>query len=246
MPVRFLVRPVTHHVITVYTTTTHREIGMKRNMMTLFVLLAFTAAAVSGCANATKTQKGAAWGAGIGTAVGAGVGYAIGGKKGAAIGAGTGLVVGGLSGAAIGRYMDNQEREMRQALANAEAASIRREQDVLAVTFKSDFMFDVNAAEIKPGGYSEIDRVGQVLNKYPQTRIRIEGHTDSTGAEDYNQQLSEKRAEAVKNALVVRNVDPARLETVGLGEASPIAGNDTEGGRQINRRVTVVIIPVSS
>jgi len=194
----------------------------------------------------SKTQKGAAIGAGIGTAVGAGVGYAVGGKKGAAIGAGTGLLVGGLSGAAIGKYMDNQERELREGLARTEAASIQREQDILAVTFKSDFMFDVNSSVIKPGAYQEIDRVAQVLNKYPQTRIRVEGHTDSTGSEEYNQKLSESRAEAVKNALITRGIDPARIETIGMGESSPIADNTTEAGRQLNRRVRVVIIPLTT
>jgi len=216
---------------------------MQKSIIAILVIIAF---AVTGCANMSKTQKGAAIGAGIGTAVGAGVGYAVGGKKGAAIGAGTGLLVGGLSGAAIGRYMDNQERELREGLASAEAASIQREQDILAVTFKADFMFDVNSSVIKPGAYQEIDRVAQVLNKYPQTRIRIEGHTDSTGSEDYNQKLSEQRAEAVKNALITRGIDPARLETIGLGESSPIADNNSEAGRQMNRRVKVVIIPITA
>lgn len=216
---------------------------MKRAGIAIMVIIAFT---IAGCANATKTQKGAGIGAAVGTLAGAGIGAAVGGKKGALIGAGAGAVVGGLTGAAIGRYMDNQERELRTGLANAEAASIQREQDILAVTFKADFMFDVNSSVIKPGAYQEIDRVAQVLNKYPQTRIRIEGHTDSTGSEEYNQRLSEQRAEAVKNALITRSVDPARLETIGMGESSPIAGNDTEAGRQINRRVKVVIIPVTA
>ncbi len=214
---------------------------MKKTVV-LLLLLAFIA---SGCASSSKTTKGAAWGAAVGTAVGAGVGYAVGGKKGAAIGAGSGLVVGGLTGAAIGRYMDNQEREMREALAQAEAASIQRDQDVLEVTFKADVLFDVDSAVLKTGAYTELDRVATVLNKYPKTRIRIEGHTDSTGAETYNQQLSERRAESVKNALVVRGVDPARLKTIGLGESMPVAGNDTAAGRQMNRRVTMRIVPIT-
>lgn len=216
---------------------------MKKSVTAIIIIIAF---ALTGCAEMNKTQKGAAIGAGIGTAVGAGVGYAVGGKKGAAIGAGTGLLVGGLSGAAIGKYMDNQERELREGLARTEAASIQREQDILAVTFKADFMFDVNSSVIKPGAYQEIDRVAEVLNKYPQTRIRIEGHTDSTGSEDYNLKLSQQRAEAVKNALVTRGIDSARIETVGLGESSPIADNTTEAGRQMNRRVKVVIIPITA
>jgi len=219
---------------------------MYKTMLATMITMICAALSVSGCANMSKTQKGAGIGAAIGTAVGAGVGYAVGGKKGAAIGAGTGLLVGGLSGAAIGRYMDNQERDMRQALASAEAASIQREQNILAITFKADVMFDTNSSVIKPGAYDEIDRVAKVLNSYPQTRIRIEGHTDSVGSETYNIDLSQKRAEAVKNALISRNVDPARLEVIGFGESKPIASNDTEVGRQLNRRVTTVIIPIEA
>jgi outer membrane protein OmpA-like peptidoglycan-associated protein len=216
---------------------------MKKIFFTTIVLTAFT---FCGCATDTNKQKGTLIGASIGTVVGAGVGYAIGGKKGAAIGAGSGMVVGGLSGRAIGSYMDNQEKELRDALVSSEAASIQREQDILAITFKADVMYAVDSAVLKPGAYEELDRVAQVLNKYPQTTIRIEGHTDSTGAEDYNLTLSEKRAQAVKNALIVRNIDPARLQTVGLGEAKPVADNGTEAGRQMNRRVRIVINPVQS
>jgi outer membrane protein OmpA-like peptidoglycan-associated protein len=207
------------------------------------IVVAFFA---SGCADATKTQKGAGIGAAIGTVAGAGLGYAIGGKKGALIGAGTGLVVGGLAGGAIGHYMDNQEREMREALGQVEAASIRRDQDILELTFKSDMMFATNSATLQPGAYSEIDRVCRVLNKYPQCLIRIEGHTDSVGSESYNMQLSQMRAESVKNALIQRYVDPARLQAVGMGESQPIASNDNEGGRQMNRRVTLTIIPIEA
>ena len=121
---------------------------------------------------------------------------------------------------------------------------IQRDRDVLAVTFRSDVLFDVNSATLKPGGYDEIQRVANVLRQYPQTTIRVEGHTDSTGSEAYNQQLSERRAQAVKNALINYGVNPNRIMTVGFGESKPVATNATVAGRQFNRRVNIVIVPI--
>jgi len=217
------------------------------NTQKSLIVLLIMSFLVFGCSSTmSKKKKGAITGAVIGTALGAGVGYAVGGEKGAAIGAGSGLIVGGLTGAAIGSYMDNQEKEMREALAQSEAASIQREQDVLAVTFKANVMFAFNSAVLKQGAYEELDRTATVLNKYPQTRIRIEGHTDSKGSEEYNVKLSERRAESVKNALIVRGIDPARLQTVGLGEANPVTTNETDEGRQLNRRVRLVITPIEA
>ncbi len=211
------------------------------------ILLALTLV-VAGCATTgyppSKAQQGALLGTGVGAATGAILGGAIGGSGEAALlGAAAGAVVGGIAGGMIGSYMDRQEQELRQALANVEAASIQREQNILAVTFRSDVLFDVNSAVLKPGAYDEIDRVAYVLKKYPQTMIRIEGHTDSTGSEQYNQMLSERRAMAVRDALVQRGVDPRRIQVIGFGESKPIATNQTEAGRQLNRRVTIVIIP---
>ncbi|OPY74178.1 MAG: putative lipoprotein YiaD precursor [Syntrophorhabdus sp. PtaU1.Bin002] len=213
--------------------------------------------ALVGCA--TQTQTGALVGSGIGAAVGAGAGQAIGRNTSSTlIGAAIGAAVGGLAGGAIGAYMDKQEQSMRQALANSESASIQREQevlskaeasstkksiDVLTVTFKSDYLFAVNSSTLLPGAYDELERVSRVLQQYPETTIRIGGHTDSTGSESYNQGLSERRANAVKNALVGMGVNPARLTTIGYGESKPIASNNTEAGRQQNRRVEIRIVP---
>jgi outer membrane protein OmpA-like peptidoglycan-associated protein len=204
--------------------------------------------AVTSCAtDMSGSQKGTLIGTGVGAAVGAGLGQAIGGDTASTlIGAGAGALAGGIAGYAIGSYMDRQEQEMRQSLASVEAASIRRDQDVLAVTFKSDMMFDTGSATLKPGAYDELDRVARVLNNYPQTRIQVEGHTDSVGSETSNQVLSERRADAVRNALVSRGVDPRRISAIGYGESRPIAGNDNEGGRQLNRRVQITIIPVEA
>jgi outer membrane protein OmpA-like peptidoglycan-associated protein len=225
-------------------------------MKKLFIWTTILAITLAGCA--TQTQTGALVGTGVGAAVGAGVGQAIGRDTSSTlIGAAIGAAVGGLTGTAIGHYMDKQEASMRQALANSEAASIQREQEVLAkaessstkksldvltVTFKSDYLFAVNSSTLLPGAYDELERVARVLNQYPQTNMKIGGHTDSTGSDDYNQKLSERRAEAVKHALVGMGVNPSRMSTIGYGEGKPIASNTAEAGRQQNRRVEIRIL----
>ncbi len=217
----------------------------KYNIMKKIVLLsAITLLVFTSCATSNKTQKGAAYGAGGGAIAGALIGQLIGGDAEATIiGAAIGAAVGGAAGAGVGRMMDNQEREMRQALANSEAAAIRREGNLLAVTLKGDFSFDHNSAALRPGLYSEIDRIANVMLQYPDTVIRVEGHTDSTGTEEYNLELSASRAVAVKNLIVEKGISPYRLETVTFGETRPIATNETEAGRQMNRRVEIKIAP---
>jgi len=192
------------------------------------------------CAGPTQQERGAKTGALIGAVGGALLGQAIGrNTTGTLLGAGLGALIGGVSGNQIGAYMDRQEQDLRAALAQSQAASIQRTQDVLTATFKSEVLFDFNSSKLKPGAYSEMDRVARILNKYPQTTIRIEGYTDQTGSEAYNQALSERRATAVKNALVQRGVDPARIQTVGYGESQPISSNAA-----MNRRVNIVIMPI--
>lgn len=208
-------------------------------------ILALIAITMWGCAQPqNKTQQGAMYGTGIGAAVGAGLGQAIGGDTEATLlGAGIGAVLGGAAGAGIGRYMDNQEAALQQQFAASEAANIQRNANVLAVTFKSDVLYDVDSAALKPGAYTEINRVATVLMQYPQTDIQIAGHTDSSGAEQYNQALSERRAMSVQNALANQGVAPMRMRTIGFGETQPIADNSTPAGRQLNRRVVITIAP---
>lgn len=194
------------------------------------------AAMLTACAGASNQQTGTGIGAAAGAGLGAVIGQAIGrDTKGTVIGAGIGAVAGGLAGNLIGSYMDKQEQQLRQL----EEASIQREQDVLTATFKSDFLFDLNSADLKTDAGGELDRVAGVLNDYPQTTIRVEGHTDASGSVEYNQTLSERRALTVKNALVQRGVDASRLETVGYGKSRPISSNDAD-----NRRVVLVINPI--
>lgn len=192
----------------------------------------------------TKTGKGGAYGAAGGAVLGAIVGQTAGrDTKSTLIGAAIGAAAGGAAGAGVGRMMDNQERDMREALAASEAAAIRREGDLLAISLKGDVTFDYDSAVVRPGLYSEIDRISNILIKYPQTVIRVEGHTDSTGSEIYNMNLSEKRAEAVKNLIVQRGVSSDRIETRAYGESTPIADNATETGRAMNRRVEIKVAP---
>jgi outer membrane protein OmpA-like peptidoglycan-associated protein len=204
------------------------------------ILLVLTMAA---CATEpTRTQKGTAVGAGVGAAVGAGLGQAIGrNTQATVIGAGIGAALGGLAGHQIASYMDRQEQQLRNVAQQSEAVAVQRDQDVLTATFRSDVLFDTDSAVLKPGAWPEIDRVAQVLFNYPQTTIRVEGHTDTRGSEQYNQDLSERRALAVKDALVQRNIDPRRIQTVGYGETMPISDNHA-----LNRRVNIVITPIEA
>ncbi|MCL2029440.1 MAG: OmpA family protein [Deltaproteobacteria bacterium] len=179
-------------------------------------------------------------GAGIGTAAGAGLGAVIGqaigqNTRGTVIGAGIGAVVGGVAGTWIGSYMDQQEKELR----GLETAEVRRDRDVLTATFRSDLFFDFDRADLKPGASQELDRVAKVLTDFPETAIRVEGHTDAKGSVEYNQALSERRALSVKDALIQRNVAPQRIQAVGYGKSQIISSSDA-----VNRRVVIVINPV--
>jgi len=216
---------------------------MKNVSVSVFLCLVLLA----GCAapeTQTKTQKGAIYGAAGGAAAGAIVGQVIShDTKGTLIGAAIGAAVGGLGGAGVGKMMDDQERDMRKAVASSEAASVSREGNLLAVTFKGDVTFDTNSTVLRPGLQSEINRVAGVLSQYPNTLVRVEGHTDSKGTDAYNMDLSNRRAMAVKNLLVQRGIADSRIDAVGYGETLPVATNDTEAGRQRNRRVEIKIAP---
>jgi outer membrane protein OmpA-like peptidoglycan-associated protein len=208
-------------------------------------LLMIISVLFAGCAAPqNKQEQGTRVGAMGGAAAGALLGQVIGGDtKATLIGAGIGALAGGVVGNRVGKMMDEQEAAMRRELASVEAANIQRNADILAVTFKSDFLFAVGSANLNAGAYDEISRVSRVLNQYPDTSIQVAGHTDSTGSEQSNQALSERRADNVKNALVGQGVHPNRITTLGFGEAAPIADNSTEAGRQLNRRVVITIKP---
>ncbi len=186
-------------------------------------------------------KKRTAVGAGVGAVAGAGIGAIIGHQTGhtgagAAIGAATGALIGG----GIGYYLDKQAAELKEIQA---IENVRQERDRLIATMSNSLLFDVNSAIIKPGAIDGLTQVADVLNRYPETTIIVKGYTDSTGTEAYNQELSERRAKSVANFMIGKGVDAGRVTSIGFGEQFPIAGNDTEAGRQQNRRVELEIIP---
>ncbi|HZI64811.1 MAG TPA: OmpA family protein [Thermoanaerobaculia bacterium] len=175
-------------------------------------------------------------GAGIGAAAGA-VGAVLAGKREAdeiLAGAAIGAVVGG----GIGAYMDAQQEK----LARIPGTTVERVDDqTLLVHFDSDVLFSVDSSALSGSARSNLDQVSEVLNEYNKTAVVVQGHTDSTGSEQHNQELSERRASSVENYLVDRGVDARRLAALGYGETAPVASNDTAGGRQQNRRVDIML-----
>jgi len=188
----------------------------------------------SGC---TRTQKGAAIGGTAGAAVGAAIGKATG--KNTAVAAIIGAAVGGSAGALIGRQMDQQAAEMEQDL---EGAKIERVGEGIKVTFDSGILFDVNRADLQPAAKANLEQLAQILNKYPDTNILIEGHTDSTGKMEWNMELSKLRAESVGTYLTQLGVDKTRFTVTGYGPTQPVDSNETVEGRQNNRRVELAIM----
>ena len=155
------------------------------------------------------------------------------------LGAGIGAVAGG----AIGNYMDNQERELRQRTAGTDVEVTRRGDDLI-LSMPSGITFATDSSTVESQFRPTLDKVADVLDRNNRTYIDVYGHTDSTGSDAYNQALSERRADAVAEYLVMRGVESARLEAVGYGETQPIASNDTIEGRGQNRRVEIKIVPI--
>lgn len=194
----------------------------------------------------SKTQKGAI----IGTASGAVLGAVINHRnrgKGALIGA----VGGGLTGAGVGYYMDRQAQDLQKQLQpeiqRGDISIEKRASDnALLVSMTANTGFDTNSTELKSGYLPTLDKISYVLNQYGKTTVTVIGHTDNVGADDYNQRLSERRAQALMDYFASRKVHPVRLESYGRGESEPRASNASESGRQLNRRVELWILPVVS
>jgi len=196
-------------------------------MRTLFAS-ALLVVALGACATPGERT---AIGAGGGAAVGAGVGALAGGWEGAAIGA----LVGGVAGGAIGNYLDKQAQEL-QAVTNA-----RRTENGILVDLKSSLLFSTDSPVLKPAAVEQIAQLGDILARYPDDRIRIEGHTDSTGSTAYDEQLSLHRALTDRDVLATRGDNPRQMLVEGAGAARPIADNSTPEGRAQNRRVELHI-----
>lgn len=208
---------------------------MRKPTRTMLVWLAFVAAVpgVSGCA-ANSTTKGAVIGAAAGGVAGGLIGRANGSTtKGAILGA----VIGGAAGAIIGHQMDQQARELQQ---NIPGATVERVGEGIQITFDSGLMFDFDSAVIQGPARTNLNALAASINKYDNSSLLIAGHTDAIGSETYNLGLSQERANAAARYLRSRGVD-REISTVGLGESEPVASNETEYGRQQNRRVEVAI-----
>ena len=191
----------------------------------------------------TNMETGAIIGAVGGAVVGA-VAYKKDRTKGAVIGA----VGGGLAGGAVGAYMDSQKRDLEKNLSREiQAGQARVDKlpgNIVRVTMTSQTAFDTNRSDIKPGFRSTMDKLSDVVVRYGKTTLTVVGHTDNIGSDEYNQKLSERRALAVAGYFESKDVNPMRLATIGKGEGEPVANNDSENGRQANRRVEIYVEPV--
>jgi outer membrane protein OmpA-like peptidoglycan-associated protein len=195
-----------------------------------FVVIAIVATQIIAGCKASNTAKGTAIGAGSGAVIGGLIGKKSGNT---AVGAIIGAGVGGATGALIGQHMDKQAAELKNDL---KGAKVERVGEGIKITFDSGLMFDFDSYNLTPSTKQNLTSLAKTLNKYDDTNILIEGHTDKTGSEDYNLTLSEKRADAVEGYLEQLKVSPTRINTEGYGEAQPISQSDSE-----NRRVEVAI-----
>ena len=209
---------------------------LRIKVATLSLALATVGILGSGCDSLTKTQKGAAIGAGAGGTIGAFIGKAAGNT---ALGAIIGGAVGGTAGAFIGRNMDRQAAEIKQTVPGA---TVTREGEGILVKFDSGILFDTDKSDVKPAAQANLQKLATSLQNNPNTNILIVGHTDNTGSDSHNMDLSVRRAESVKSYIAGNNVSTSRLTTSGKGESEPIADNTTVDGRAQNRRVEIVIV----
>ncbi len=216
-------------------------------LVVVAALLSMLAACTTNPYTGEQEASNKAKGAGIGAAAGAVIGAIAGGgsseerRKKALIGAG----IGALAGTGVGAYMDAQENKLRAQLQGT-GVSVTRQGDNLILNMPGNITFDTNQSEVKSGFYSVLNSVGLVLKEYDKTLVDVIGHTDSTGAYEYNMQLSQKRAASVGQYLQAQGVIASRIVTQGVGPQYPVGSNDTPDGRQANRRVELVLRPLTA
>ena len=211
----------------------------------IFILLVLTACTTINPYTGEKQTSKAVIGAGAGAATGAVVGLITGDdsrerRKHALIGAG----VGALAGGAVGYYMDVQEAKLRQKLAGT-GVSVTRDGDNIILNMPGNVTFATDSADINGDFFAVLDSVTIVVDEFDKTLVEVMGHTDSTGTEEYNQRLSERRANSVSQYFQSRDIQPLRLATYGYGESYPVASNDDENGRSLNRRVEIALVPLT-
>lgn len=214
---------------------------MKTFTIKSMTCIALSIAVLSGCANMTETERGTAQGAGIGVLAGAVLGAAVGGSKGAS----TGAVLGGVAGAGGGyiwsKKMQEQKAAMERATVGTGVAVTQTPDNRLKLEIPSDVSFDTGRSAIKPNFVPVLNQFASSLNQNAVTTVTIIGHTDSTGSDSINNPLSIDRAESARDYLVSRGVARSRIATDGRGAREPIADNNTQPGRDKNRRVEIYV-----
>jgi outer membrane protein OmpA-like peptidoglycan-associated protein len=201
----------------------------------LFVVVAISTSFIfSGCGTSNAVKGGVIGGVGGGV-----VGGVIGDQLGnTVLGAIIGAAVGGTAGVLIGKHMDKQAEEMEKDI---EGAKIERVGEGIKITFDSGILFGYDSSTLQPEAKTNISKLAVILKKYPDTNILVTGHTDSDGAEEYNQTLSEQRAKAVSDYSMYQGISSSRLSVIGLGENEPVSSNETVEGKRLNRRVEIAI-----
>ena len=190
----------------------------------------------------SSATKGALIGAGIGAVVGLISGDdAVERRQRALIGAG----IGALAGGSIGAYQDRQEAALRAELEGT-GVSVTRIGDNITLNMPGNVTFATDSSDLSPAFFDVLNSVGKVMNEFESTVVEVAGHTDSTGSDAYNLQLSQRRAQSVATYLGAQGVNSQRLITVGMGESRPVADNATAGGRAANRRVEITMVPVTA
>ena len=218
---------------------------MNKSRLLLSSLAGVSLLGVSACVTDPNTGERKISRTAIGGVGGAGLGYLLGGLIGGKTARIVGAGIGGVAGGAIGYQLDQQIKELDEATAGSGVDVTGTPDGTGILVSLPDVTFAVDSTTISPSFRAALDEVAASLQRYPNSLVDVMGHTDSTGSDSYNLDLSRRRAESVANYLVSRGVSRARLATIGYGEQHPRADNTTEQGRALNRRVEIRITPIS-